>query len=123
MLGVVALIGSSVIYRPQKQSQPTRQTFKVEVTSYGPHRGAIQVENSSGHTIFTKEFEGEDIGQLETSYEIKAEVGDTVTVEVLSFGEYIRIALVKEGLVLDKTLISTFEYESAILRYTIREGD
>jgi len=81
------------------------------------------VENSSGYVIFTKEFEGEDIGQVKTSYEIKTSVGDTATVEVLSLGEYIRIALVKEGLILDKTLISTCEYERAVIRYSIREDD
>jgi hypothetical protein len=90
---------------PSQDQQKTRIEFIVKVTTSGGHFGVVFVEDENSNEICCTEFENDDEATVTNEYEVKAGIGDRVTVEV-QFGGYVTVRLVKEGLLFSETIKS-----------------
>lgn len=105
-----------------QEKQKARIEYIVKVTTSSPHFGVVFVSDENANEVCNIEFENEDEATVTNGYKISAGVGDTVTVEV-QFGGYVTVRLVKEGLILSKTIASKTDYDGIVFRYTIKEDD
>ncbi|MFZ7138231.1 MAG: hypothetical protein ACOWW1_07420 [archaeon] len=102
-------------------NEPEKDSYIIEIRTSESHHGVVLVENENS-TVYYKKFEHDDEATVTREYQFEAQVGDKVTVEV-QFGGIVRVRLVKEGVLIDKTIASKTDFDGVVFKYTIEDDN